>query len=84
MDESVLTPTIREAAALRGRRQFAEAMHVIEDAMVDVPAGDDLRVNAWREAFLAAVEGGTRQQAEKYARLIAETDPDMPSIRPYL
>lgn len=73
---------IRKSAALRGLRNFDEAINLIEANINSI--NPDLRLNAYLEAFKAAIEKGNELQAKKYAKLIANEDPDVPSIQAYL
>lgn len=73
---------IKQSAALRGQGKFDEAIQVIESniGLID----DDIKLNAWLEAFYAAKEKGDPAQAKKYASLVAAEDAGVPSIQDYL
>lgn len=73
---------IRQSAALRGQGKFDEAIVLIESNIDAID--DDIKLNAWLEAFYAAKEKGDQAQAKKYASLVAAEDPDVPSIQSYL
>lgn len=74
--------TIRQSAALRGQGKFDEAITLIESNIEEID--DDIKLNAWLEAFNAAKEKGDQAQAKKYASLVALEDPGVPSIQRYL
>lgn len=73
---------IKQSAALRGQGKFDEAIEIIEEniAVID----DDIMINALLEAFRAAEEKGDLELTRKYALLIAQVDPDVPSVQIYL
>ena len=74
---------IMKSAELRGGKgQFDESIELIT-SNIDAIDGD-IKINAWLEAFRAAVEKGDQDQAKKFAALVAAEDPDVPSIQGYL
>ncbi|PUE20472.1 hypothetical protein B9Z38_09115 [Limnohabitans sp. MMS-10A-160] len=73
---------IQQSAALRGQGKFDEAIAQIESTIDAID--DEIKLNAWLEAFYAAKEKGDQAQARKYASLVAAEDPDVPSIQSYL
>ncbi|MBE2180972.1 MAG: hypothetical protein IAE97_10920 [Chthoniobacterales bacterium] len=73
---------ILTAVVLRAKGQFADAIQLLNDNW-SLFSEDFLPV-AIREKFYAAVEAGDRITAGKLAQKIAEEDPHLPSIQPYL
>ena len=73
---------IKQSVAFRGQRKFDEAIALIEANIAAID--DDIKLNAWLEAFRAAEEKGDQAQAKKYALLVASEDPDVPSIQSYI
>ena len=73
---------IKQSAALRGQRKFDEAIELIESNIENIH--DDIKLNAWLEAFNAAKEKGDDDLSRKYALLVATEDPNVPSIQAYL
>ena len=73
---------IRQSAALRGQGKCDDAITLIESNIDSIDA--DIKLNAWLEAFYAAKEKGDSAQAKKFALLVANEDPDVPSIQTYL
>lgn len=73
---------IYQSAALRGQGKFDEAIALIESNIDAID--DDIKLNAWLEAFSAAKDKGDLAQAKKYASLVAAEDPMVPSIQSYL
>ena len=72
-----------ESAALRGAGNYDEAIAIVEN--VDwSQAPPEVRVPALIQAFYAAAEASMRDKAEELAARIAQDDPDIPSIQPYL
>ena len=73
---------IQKSASLRGQKEFDEAMKLIEEN-IDL-IDPSIRMNAWLEAFEAAEESGSSSLAKKYAQVLAQENPDLPSIKKYL
>lgn len=73
---------IKESAALRGMRKFAEAIALIESNLPQMEG--DCHLNAYLECFYAAREAGKRQTATDYARKIQAIDPNEPTIKAFL
>lgn len=73
---------IRQSAALRGQYKFDEAIDLIENNIATIDP--DIRLNAWLEAFYAAKEKGDIELVKKYAKAVAQEDPEVPSIQDYL
>jgi hypothetical protein len=73
---------ILQSAALRRQGKFDEAIALIESNIDAID--DDIKLNAWLEAFHAAEGKGDQAQAKKYATFVAAEDPDVPSIQSYL
>jgi len=73
---------IERSAELRGLRKFDDAIALIESNIDKVD--EDVKLNAWLEAFYAAKEKGDLAQAKKFASLVASEDPKVPSIQKYL
>lgn len=73
---------IKQSASLRGQGKFDEAIELIETNIDSID--DDIKLNAYLEAFYAAEEKGDSTQTKKYASLVANEDPDVPSIQDYL
>jgi hypothetical protein len=73
---------IKQSAALRGEYKFDEATNLIESNIGKID--DDIKLNAWLEAFYAAKEKGDQTQIKKYASFVAVEDPNVPSIQSYL
>ncbi|MDH6155733.1 hypothetical protein M2124_002033 [Polynucleobacter sphagniphilus] len=73
---------IKQSAAYRGQKKFDEAIELIESNIENI--SDDIKLNAWHEAFLAAQEKGDSGLARQYALLIAGEEPSMPSIQKFL
>jgi len=73
---------IKQSAALRGEGKFDEAINLIESNIGKID--DDIKLNAWLEAFYTAKEKGDQTQIKKYASLVATEDPNVPSIQSYL
>jgi hypothetical protein len=72
-----------ESAALRGARNFAEAIAIVEGIDWSTYPPED-RVPALVQAFYAACEAGMKDKARELARRIAADEPELPSIQPYL
>lgn len=80
-----ISDLIRRSAGHRGRREFVEAIRLIESNLEAIEAIDpDLLFNAYREALLAADEAGNTDLARHYASLISEIEPDFPGIQRFL
>lgn len=73
---------IIQSSVLRGQGRYDEAINIIESNIGIID--DDIKVNAWLEALYAAEEKGAQQQAKEYALLIANKDPNIPSIKKYM
>lgn len=73
---------VKQSAVLRGQGQFQAAIDLIENNISGI--GPDLHVNAWLEAFYAAIELGDTDLIKKYAQLVAIEDPDVPSVQAYI
>jgi hypothetical protein len=73
---------IKQSAALRGQKKYDEAIRLIESNIGVVH--DDIKQNAWLEAFYAAKEKGDQILAKKYALLVATENSAVPSIQGYL
>ena len=73
---------IKQSATFRGLKQFDKAIKLIEDNIDSI--NKDIRVNAWLEAFYAAKEKDDKELIKKYARLVSNEDPEVPSIQDYL
>jgi hypothetical protein len=76
-DEFVL-----ESAVLRARGKYDEAILMIENNITSVDP--DVEIVAWLMAFYAAADKGDRALAARYARKVANLDPNVPSIRDFL
>jgi len=73
---------ILQAALLRGRYKFQEAIDLIESNINIID--DDIKVAALIQAFDAAKEAGFADTAKKFAKKISIEEPDLPSIQKYL
>ena len=73
---SALENAIRVATALRGQGKFAEAIDLIDKALVDAPASDYRRADANREGLRAAEEAGLSDTAKRFAAALAITEPE--------
>jgi len=73
---------VKQSAAFRGQNKFDEAIKLIENNIDSIEP--DIRINAWLEAFYAAKEKGDKELTKKYARAVANEDPEIPSIQGYL
>ena len=73
---------LTRAASLRGQGRQREAIDLIERNLPQL--NDDLRLNALLEVVYAALEFGDRAKAVSAARLLAEIDPDIPTVRKLL
>ena len=73
---------INQSAVLRGQQKFEEAIELIESNIGTIEA--ESKVAAWLEAFYAARESGDLVKAQKFAKIVAEEYPDMPSVKDYL
>ena len=73
---------IQKSASLRGQKEFDEAIKLIEEN-IDL-IDPSIRINAWIEAFKAAEESGNPSLAKKYAQVVGQENPDLPSIKKYL
>jgi hypothetical protein len=73
---------VKDAAALRGRNENREAIELVlsNQALLD----DITRVPALLQALYAAEAEGLSDKAKEIAQLIAQEEPDMPTIRKYL
>ena len=74
--------TIWHSAALRGERQFREAIDLIKSTLSSFDK--DLLMNAYREMFLAAKEAGFTEEALDYAKQLLILEPDLPSAKAYV
>jgi len=73
---------VDNAAALRGEGHFEEAIRLVESSLSQL---DEIsRQPALLNALYAAKEGGLTDKAKELAALIAEEDPDLPSIQEFL
>jgi hypothetical protein len=73
---------IKESAALRGKREFAKAISLIESKLPQME--EDCHLNAYLECFYAASEADERETAIDYARKIKAIDPDVPTVKAFL
>jgi hypothetical protein len=73
---------IRQSARLRGRRNFAGAIALIESKLAELEP--DCLVNAYLECFYAAREAGIKNKATEYARTLAAIDPEIPTVKEFL
>ena len=73
---------IKRSAVLRGERKFDEAIKLIEDNIHAIDS--NIHINAWLEAFKAAKEKGDSKLSRKFAKAVAQEDPEVPSIQDYL
>lgn len=70
-------------AALRGESRFADAVSLADSYDLG-SAPPEVKTSVLLQAFYAAHEGKLREKARKFAALLAEDDPDLPSIQDYL
>jgi tetratricopeptide (TPR) repeat protein len=82
MEKKMSQNAILKAAELRGQGRLQEAVDHIESSLPTIDL--DHAVLAYREAFLAARDLGKVDLAREYAAKIAETDPELPSIKGWL
>lgn len=73
---------VRKAAALRGQRQYADAIAEIENNRAGLD--DSTLVPGLLQAMHAAEEGGLDDKAAALAKEVALEDPSIPSIKKYL
>lgn len=73
---------VLQSAVLRGQGRFDDAIRIIEENIDRIDP--DVRVVAWLNAFKAAHEQGDKKRTKRFARNVAELDPDVPNIRDYL
>ncbi|UXN73189.1 hypothetical protein N8D56_19780 [Devosia sp. A8/3-2] len=81
---SVLSDTIKRAAALRGQRDFKGAITLVDQAVANATADDDLKVIALLQGLYAADEAGLASEAKRFAVALIAEDPEIPSIQKYL
>lgn len=77
-----VTQVVHQAAALRGQRQFQEAIDLVEKHYSNLDP--DLRSAALIQAFYAAAEAGFTEKARTLALQIDKEEPGFPAIQPYL
>lgn len=73
---------IKQSAALRGGKDFAGAIALIESRLDDLDP--DCRLNAYLEAFYAAREAGLQAKATEYAHKLAAIDSQIPTVKAFL
>ncbi len=73
---------ILDAAALRANGNYQAAIDYIEANIERVDS--DIRVNAYLEAFRAAVALRQNEKARDYAAKIAQKEPNLPSIQDWI
>lgn len=73
---------LEHSTILRAQGNYIEAVAEIEN---NLSSFDELeRQPALIQAFYAAKEGSLNKKARELARIIAQEDPDLPSIQNYL
>lgn len=77
-----VTQVVHQAAALRGQRQFQEAIDLVEKHYPNLDP--NLRIVALIQAFHAAQEAELFEKAKLLAHQIAKEEPGLPSIQSYL
>jgi hypothetical protein len=73
---------IKQSAALRGGKDFAGAIALIESRLAELDP--DCLLNAYLECFHAARESGLREKATEYAHKLAAIAPQIPSVKAFL
>lgn len=73
---------IKQSAALRGSKDFAGAVALIESRLADLDP--DCLLNAYLECFYTACEAGSHEKATEYAYKLAAIDPQIPTVKAFL
>lgn len=73
---------IKKSAALRGSKDFAGAIALIESHLPDLDA--DCHLNAYLECFYAAREAGLQEKATEFARKLTAIDSQIPTVKAFL
>ena len=73
---------VAQSAGLRGSGRFREAAALLEGSLPEMHA--DCLTNAYLEIFYAYKEAGDRESASRYARLLYQLDPGLPSIQEFM
>ena len=73
---------VETSAKLRGAGKFDEASNLIINNLSNMNA--DCLTVAYREIFLSYREAGNIPEAKKYALLLSELEPGLPSIQAFL
>ncbi len=85
MSQTYITGSIIGAsAALRGQGRFDEAIALVEAHLAEGKSDPDYWINLHLEVFYAAVEAGDTTRATRYALLLHQRDPELPSIQRFL
>ena len=82
LDSQEFESLIKESAALRGKREFAKAIALIESKLPQLE--EACHLNAYLECFYAAREADERETATDYARKIKAIDADVPTVKAFL
>jgi hypothetical protein len=70
---------VSQSASLRGQGKFQQAIDLVESKLAELH--EDCLVNAYMEIIYAAQEGKLPEVAQKYAKLLAAIDPDIPTVK---
>jgi len=73
---------IIKSSYLRGLRKYEDAIDIIEKNIDNIDV--TIQTVAWLAAFYAAKDAKNINLANKYAKLVAEDDNQIPSIQNYL
>ena len=73
---------MHHSARLRAQARFQQAIELVESNLPTLD--DDCLENSYLELIYAAREGGRPEVAQKYARLLAAIDPDIPGVKQVL
>jgi len=82
LESEAFNVLIKRSAQLRGQRDFAAAIDLIESRVAEFDP--DCLLNAYMECFYAAREAGMKDKAREYAKLLAAIDPNIPSVEAFL
>jgi len=82
LESNAFNTLIKESAELRGRRDFAAAIALIESKVPEMEPS--CFMNAYLECFYAAREAGMKDKATEYAKKLVAIDPDIPTAKAFL
>ena len=82
LDSDTFKNLIRTSAALRAQGNFQQSIESVEAKLGELHA--DCRENAYLEIIYAANEGKLPEIAQKYAKLLAAIDPNIPIVKKVL